>query len=119
MGFIRVGNGRVDENARIAQEVAGLEGAWNHDQHQMTTDDMSLDRTDPRGAIAADSSYQDEAKAFDELASLCSEQRCRCLKVGPLEHSLLQVEGGTHKKKPIPSRSHPWPKTHMWTHNPH
>src|SRR5260221_14761297 len=82
----------------------------------MTTDDMSLDRTDPRGAIAADSSYQDEAKAFDELASLCSGPRCRCLKGGPLEHSLLQVDGCTHKKEPVLSVSHSWTKCKRGTH---
>jgi len=82
----------------------------------MATDDMSFDGTDPWGAIAADGSHQDEAKAFDELASVCSEQRCRCLKVGSLEHSLLQVDGCMHKKEPILSVSHSWTKSKMVTH---
>src|SRR6266566_8021342 len=79
----------------------------------MTTDDMGLDWADPRGAIAADRPHQDEAKAFNQLASLCGEHRCRCLKVGPREHRILQVDRGTHIKGPTPIVSHSWSKSKM------
>src|SRR5206468_7984399 len=88
----------------------------DHGQHQMTTDKAGLDRTNAWRAIATDRSHEDEAKVFDKFAPLCGERRCHGLKVGPLEHCLLQVDGCTHNKETIFSVSHLWTKRKMMMH---
>src|SRR6266568_44466 len=63
----------------------------------MSTDDVGLDWADPRRSVLADGPHEDEAEAFDQLAPLCGEQRRRRLKVGPVEHGILQVAWYTRR----------------------
>src|SRR6266849_2358335 len=53
VGVIRVRYGRVQEDARVAQQVAGLERARDHDKHQVTADDVGLDRANTWSPILA------------------------------------------------------------------
>jgi hypothetical protein len=82
----RVDDRRVEHDARVSPEVARFQRARDHHEHQFAADDVRLDRTDPRRAVAPNRAGEDEADALEQLSDGAGNlRRCR-FELRPAQH---------------------------------
>jgi hypothetical protein len=86
-GVVRVGDRRVENEARVAEHVARLERGALHRDHQLPGDEVRLDGADPWGAVAADRPREHVAKALDELSAPLRQLGDFCLELAPVRHA--------------------------------